>query len=709
MKKIAFLILALGLCSSLAAQDTYHTQLQDSLQINNSLPAGNWLFYDNEANIMSNAGAYGTSSSSVQTATGQMFSQQIEHVMANAGNAPWDAGWNIRNTSAVQAGDVLLAVFYIRSVGGEGKVNFFVENTTTYAKEVILTLPVGTDWRRYYIPFTSGANYAPNNLGVGLHLAFQAQTIQIGGFTALNYANTTSEASLPNEINNQFYGGWEANAPWRAEAATRIDSLRKADLLITIKDNNGDPLPNAAVEVKMLKHDFAFGSAVTADKLPGSNRENIIYYNKIIDLDGEGHGFNWVVFENDMKWNAWEDEWFVNKTELVNSVSWLRSNDISIRGHVLLWPGNNNMPSDIYSNLGDLPYIDNRIDQHFNTILNYPGLAGEISEWDVINETITNTTLENAFAGNPGYTSGREYYGEVFQKAHDEDSTIGLWLNDYVTLSVGNEAGSAQYEELKRNLGEIVNSGAPIDGIGFQGHIGGFPNGIPSVLATYDDFYNAYGLKAKVTEFDLPPIVNEELGADYLRDFMTATFSHPSMNGFLFWNFWDGSTWQNPGANLFRQDWSLSEPGQAFIDVVFDEWWTEETAMTQADGTATVKGFKGQYEIYYVCDGQTIRDTLNLIEAQTYEIVCNNVSTSLTTIAKADIQVYPNPSNGKITINSTQLQNADIRIYDLHGREVRFFEQKNIPVQLDLELPKGVYFIELRQQEKRGTYKLVIQ
>lgn len=708
MKKFTFLILALGLCNSLAAQDAYHTQLQDSLQQNNSLPAGNWLFYDNEADIISNATAYGASSS-IQTATGQLFSQQTEHVIANPGNAAWDAGWFIRNTSAVQNGDVLLAVFYIRSVGGEGKVNFFVENASTFAKEVILTLPVGTDWRRYYIPFTSSSNYAANGLSFGYHLAFQTQTIQIGGFTALNYANTTSQTSLPNEINNQFYGGWEANAPWRAEAAARIDSLRKADLLITIKDSNGDPVANASVEVKMLQHEFAFGSAVTADKLPGSNRENIIYYNKIIDLDGKGHGFNWVVFENDMKWPAWEDEWFVNKTELVNAVSWLRSNNVNIRGHNLVWPGNNNMPGDINSNLGDLPYIKNRIDQHINTILNYPGLAGEIAEWDVLNETVTNTTLANAFAGNPGYTTGRELYGEIFQKAHDEDSTIGLWLNDYVTLTVANEAGSAQYEELKQHLGEIINSGAPIDGIGFQGHIGGFPNGIPSVLATYDDFYNAYGLKAKVTEFDLPPIVNEELGADYLRDFMTATFSHPSMDGFLFWNFWDGSTWLNPGANLFRQDWSLSEPGQAFVDVVFDEWWTEETALTQADGTAIVKGFKGQYEIYYVCDGQTIRDTLNLLEAQTYEIVCNNVSTSLTTLITPDVQVYPNPSDGNFTINSTQLQSADISIYGLQGKKVRFFEQKNLPAQLDLELPKGVYFIELRQKESRVSYKVIIQ
>ncbi|MEM6342253.1 MAG: endo-1,4-beta-xylanase [Bacteroidota bacterium] len=708
MKNFALLILTIGFILPLRAQDAYHTQLQDSLQANHGLPQGSWVFFDNETDIMNTAIGYG-SSNTQQTVSGQPFSLMVEHVLGAAGNAPWDAGWNIRNTNAVQNGDVMLAVFYIRSIGGEGKVNFFVENATTFAKEVILTLPVGTDWRRYSIPFTAGSNYGANAMSWGFHLAYQAQTIQIGGFTALNYDQNTAVGNLPNEINNQFYGGYEANAPWRAEAALRIDSLRKADLSFNIVDTNGDPVNNAGVKVKMLKHDFAFGSAVTADKLPGNNNQNIIYYNKIIDLDGQGHGFNWVVFENDMKWPAWESEWFVNKTELVSAVSWLRSHDIQIRGHNLVWPGTDNLPSDINANLNDIPYIQNRIDQHLNTILNYPGIAGEVAEWDVINEIVTNRTLADAFAGNAGYPTGRELYGEIFQEAYNQDSTIGLWLNDFVTLTLSNEPGAQQYDELKQYLGEIINSGAPIDGIGFQGHIGGFPNAIPTVLATYDDFYNTYGLKAKVTEFDLPPIVDEDLGSDYLRDFLTATFSHPSMDGFLFWNFWDGSTWLNPAVNLFRQDWTLSKPGQTFIGLVFDEWWTDKTIFSGADGIASVKGFKGQYEISYVCDGQTVRDTIKLLEAQNYDIVCNNVSTNLQDFISPELKLYPNPSAGEVLISSPNLQRANIQIYDLHGRKVLSFEQETLPIRLDLGHLKGVYFIELSNQDKRIVQKLILR
>ncbi|MEL6651939.1 MAG: endo-1,4-beta-xylanase, partial [Bacteroidota bacterium] len=620
----------------------------------------------------------------------------------------WDAGWNIRNTSAVQSGDVVLMVFNIRSVGGEGKVNFFVENASTFSKEVILTLPVGQDWRQYLVPFQSGSTYGANGLSCGFHFAFQAQTIEVGGFTAINYQNSASLSMMPYQVNNEFYGGWEDNAPWRAEAASRIDSFRKAELLLSIKDTNGDPVPNAGVAVKMLRHEFAFGSAITANRLPGNNDQNIIYYNKILDLDGQGHGFNWVVFENDMKWPAWEDEWFVNKSELVNAVSWLRENDIKIRGHNLIWPGSTNLPGDINNNLNDLPYIQNRINTHLSTILNYPGIAGEIEEWDVINETVTNTTLADAFAGNPGYPTGRELYADIFQQTRNEDSLTGLWLNDFVTLTLSNEAGSPAYEELKQHLGEIVNS-APIDGIGFQGHIGGFPNGIPSVLATYDDFYQAYGLKAKVTEFDLPSIVNEELAADYLVDFMTATFSHESMDGFLFWNFWDGSTWLNPAANLFRQDWSLSQPGEAFIELVFDEWWTDELVFTQNDGQASVKGFKGLYEISYVCNGQWVRDTVELSEAMNYEINCDQISTSLDKIELPPLNLYPNPATNRLVIDGPRSGSGNIRILDLQGRLVQDFGAKMLPFEASLQLPAGIYICEYRRENQLSRQKLVIQ
>ncbi|MEO0898587.1 MAG: endo-1,4-beta-xylanase [Bacteroidota bacterium] len=709
MKKIVFILSVLcAIATSLKAQDAYHSDLLSTLQAEYGLTGGNWMFYDNEAAILSNNIRYGGIHSQI-SATNQNFSTISRMEITSAKTNPWDAGWNIQNKIAVQQGDVVLFTFFLRARGNRGKVTFFVENATTYTKEVILTMPVDTNWQQYFIPIDMASSYGVGGLSVGYHLGFQAQTIEIAGFTSINYDNAYQRADLPEAINNQFYEGWEPTAPWRAETAVMIDSLRKADLTIETQDNSGLPLANGWVEVNMLRHEFAFGSAVTADKIAGNNNYNVIYENKILDLDGKGHGFNWVVFENDMKWPAWENNWFVSRAELVDAVGWLKSHDIKIRGHNLVWPGFDNLPGDIQNNQNDINYIKNRISNHLNDILTYPGIAENIEEWDVLNETVTNVSLENVFQGKNGYTTGREILTEIFQQAHQIDSTIGLYINDYITLSQQQEAGSLPYDQLKRNIQEMVDANSGISGVGFQGHIGGFPNGISSVKSTLDDFYNTYGMTAKITEFDMPTFVSDSLGAAYMKDFMKVIFGHPSMDGFLFWNFWDGSTWLHEGTNLFNRDWSMTLPGSTYVDLVFNEWWTEENLNTDVNGKGTVRGFKGLYEIVYTCDGIIQRDTLELLEDMTYTINCDQLTTGVQAIPLDRLKVYPNPVKDVLFIEaeSSWLQ---VQLFDLSGRLVQQQEITPSSQQMDVSsLQKGMYLLEIKDKDHISRRKINIK
>ncbi|MEL6674440.1 MAG: endo-1,4-beta-xylanase [Bacteroidota bacterium] len=708
MKKILFniILLHLAICmAGLQAQDAYHTQLQTDLQATYGLPAGNWVFYTNESDIMGNFTHYG-SSYAISDVTGQDFVKKGRITVSSVGANPFSSGWSIRNQANIQTGDRVLLTFFIRSEGGQGKVNLFAQHPTNYEKEIFFTLPVDTVWRQYFIPFESQKTYLLNGLEFGLHLGYQAQVIEIGGFTALNYQQSTPLASLPSQINNEFYGGWEANAPWRAEAAIRIDSLRKRNFRLEIKDSNGQPISNGTVSLNMLQHEFAWGSAITANKIAGNNAQNVIYENKILNLDGEGHGFNWVVFENDMKWPAWESGWFVTKPELANAVSWLRSHDITIRGHTLVWPGADNLPNDVASNLNDPAYVKNRINGHLNSILNYPGIKGEVEEWDVLNEIITNNSMENAFKGKPGYPTGREILAEIFQQVRVEDSLTGLWINDYITLSQQQEAGAPQYDSLKAFIQELLDAGVDMEGIGFQCHIGGFPNGIPTVLQTWDDFHQAFGLKAKVTEFDMPSFVDETVAATYLRDFLTATFSHPSMDGFLFWNFWDGSTWLNAGTNLFRQDWSATPAADTFSHYLFTEWWTEEELTTDQNGIQEIRAFKGKYEIVYQCENSVVRDTIFLSDDLTYTISCDNITTSVPEDLESRINVYPNPARHQLHIELEMAQQARLLVIDLHGKSMitSHFTGQTLQVSV-ADWPRGMYVLlietEGRQYQKR--------
>jgi len=708
MKKTYYLLTLLFINFTTFAQDVYHSQLEASFLTTYQIPLGEWVFFDNEAAIINAAGSYG-GSYSVQESADTDFSKYVIATIANAGNNAWDAGWNMRNQKKINAGDKVLIIFSIRSVGGIGKVNIFAENASTFDKEMFLTVDVSEEWTHYFVPFKSTRTYNPSAISFGFHLAAQAQTIEIGGYTAMNFANKVTLDDLPNQVNNNQYDGFQADAPWRATANENIDKFRKANLTIQVKNTDGTLVEGAEIEVKMLQHEFAFGSAVNANKIGGNNGQNNIYENKIINLDGKGHGFNWVVFENDLKWPAWEDHWFVDNDGVARAVQWLRSNNIKIRGHTLVWPGANNMPNDISQNQNNIPYIKERIDGHLDAILNYPGIKGEIEEWDVLNEITTNRSIENYFRGKDGYTTGREYLAEIFKTTRDLDPNTGLWLNDYVTISTNSKPGNGNYDNLKKFTSELLNAGVALEGLGFQGHIGGFPNGIPSVLETLDDFHQEFGLKAKITEFDMPTFVDEATAAQYLGDFLTAIFSHESMDGFLFWSFWDGATWIQGGtkSNFFQQNWAANASLDVFVNLVFNEWWTNETITSSSEGIADIRAFKGMYEIVYEFDGETVRDTINLTADTTLEVIGNNISTRIEALEEGNTlaTVYPNPTSTQLIVDRKGNDLATIQLFDITGKKVLEQATTNLKTALSVAHLQGIHIVKISDATRTTSKK----
>jgi len=263
---------------------------------------------------------------------------------------------------------------------------------------------------------------------------------------------------------------------------------------------------------------------------------------------------------------------------------------------------------------------------------------------------------------------------------------------------------------LKLFTQELIDAGVDIEGIGFQGHIGGFPNGIPAVLETLDDFYGAFGLKAKITEFDLPSFVDEQTAAQYLGDFLTAIFGHESMNGFLFWSFWDGATYMNEGTNLFRRDWTQTPAGDTFIDLLFNQWWTDETIISSADGLAAIRAFKGMYEIVYESNGETIRDTIQLTEDINLEIIGNNITTSIDNLIIDDelATVYPNPANHQLTIERNTPNLATIQLFEVTGKKVLEQQTSDLKTVLDIGHLNGIYMVKISDATRTTAKKIII-
>ena len=106
---------------------------------------------------------------------------------------------------------------------------------------------------------------------------------------------------------------------------------------------------------------------------------------------------------------------------------------------------------------------------------------------------------------------------------------------------------------------------------------------------------------------------DEDLQAAYMRDFLTAVFAHEDVDSLVQWGFWDGENGTGDSA-LFRSDWSIKPNGQAYLDLVFDAWWTDEQLLADLAGEAALRGFQGEYEIEVTFGGATHVFTVSLTD-----------------------------------------------------------------------------------------------
>ncbi len=490
-------------------------------------------------------------------------------------------------TAPVKKDDVLLATFYVRSVEGgqpetgEAETQFVFERAgEPYTKSVEKTIQIPRgEWRRIDVPFRAAEDREAAGNHINFRLGYPPQVIEIGGISVVNYQNRVALNDLPRTPST--YAGREPGAPWRKAAQARIEKIRRGDLTVRVVDENGKAVPDAQVSVQMQRHAFPFGSAVAAEMLLGTGPDNVKYREIITKR------FNRVVMENDLKWPEWER----NRRRARQGVAWLRARNIEVRGHNLVWPSWRYSPQGLESLKSDPNALARRVREHIRDEAG--AMRGLLVDWDVINEPFDNHDIMDVL--------GNDVMVEWFRLAHAADPTARLFLNDYPPLD-GAATNNAHLNRFEKNLRFLQNRGAPLGGIGFQGHFGG--NVIPPerVISGLDRFAKL-GLPIAITEFDVNT-TDEQLQADYLRDFMTAVFSHPAANQFIMWGFWEGRHWL-PDAALWRRDWTIKPNGQAFLDLVFNQWWTEANGKTNDKGIYQTRGFLGDYEITVTANGKT--------------------------------------------------------------------------------------------------------
>ncbi|MHC4599483.1 MAG: carbohydrate-binding domain-containing protein, partial [Planctomycetota bacterium] len=120
---------------------------------------------------------------------------------------------------------------------------------------------------------------------------------------------------------------------WRTEAETRIARHRMGDLILRIVDGSGKPVPEASVHVKMIRHAFPFGCAVSNGFVGGrwSAQDRARYGRRFAEL------FNCAVHENALKWGVVNRRGPEPDGRAADAiVAGCRERDIVVRGHCML-------------------------------------------------------------------------------------------------------------------------------------------------------------------------------------------------------------------------------------------------------------------------------------------------------------------------------------------------------------------------------------
>jgi Beta-1,4-xylanase len=374
-----------------------------------------------------------------------------------------------------------------------------------------------------------------------------------------------------------------------------ISEIRKGELVIQAK-------PGANITVEQLSHEFWFGCAIPNSFANGMSQDNAEQFKEKFLQN-----FNSAVTENALKWMEMERQKDKVNYQIVDSIlNWTEQNNIPLRGHNLYWgifKSANTGAQYIQQWMTEISddELRQRIKDRAETITKR--YKGRFAEYDLNNEMIHGNYYEDRL--------GSEITMQMAQWALNGDPDAKLYLNDYDILIDDSPLGIG-LPEYMAHIRKLLKEGVPIAGIGVQGH---------SHLDTFDreylkkalDSLAIFNLPIRITEFTMPGMRSpygiypfnkgeqmtqeqEELRAKEIVDFYKICFAHPAVDGILMWGFWEETDWI-PSASLYKRDWTPTPAADAYRNLVFNEWWTQESGTADSDGSFSTQAFFGKYKI----------------------------------------------------------------------------------------------------------------
>lgn len=499
-----------------------------------------------------------------------------------------DVEWKVQLlgdvVAPVQKGDVIDLKFWLRAVkpiagtkAANLSVQFRAKGSDWQTQMAGWSLAAPGEWKQFLLPFRAERDAAKGEGSLQFMLGGPAQTVEIAGIVLTNLGPDADLAALPK---TQFtYEGQEPGAAWRRAAEQRIREIRGAEFTVRVVDPQGTPIPNAQVHAQMKRHAFPFGTAMPAARIMAEDATNNRFREEVLRL------FNAGTFENDLKSTSYGWSKPDNRATTLRAADYLLAANFQLRGHGPVWPKREYLPDDMKDEqdpkiVGDwlVSYI--------------AGVTGafdmKMKWWDVVNEIYEQRDLMPFLGG-----TDLEQVSRWVRAANNAAPNLKLYLNDYTLMerTPGNEKVVQYYIDLIKGLRQ---QGLKVAGLGMQCHFGErVPS--PTQVEALLDRLQKENIEVQITEYD-HNVADEQFQADYLRDFLTMTFSHPNVSFFNVWGFWEGSHWLPRGAML-RTDFSVRPNGRVWENLVLGKWKTNVSGRASQFGVYRFPGNFGLYQV----------------------------------------------------------------------------------------------------------------
>ena len=373
---------------------------------------------------------------------------------------------------------------------------------------------------------------------------------------------------------------------------------KKVKKRVRFTDGAGNALSGCNIGIKQTEHAFLFGCGgfdFIKYVMEGEDE-----YKQLTDswLDV----FNYATLP--FYWGNYEtEEGKPEKEKLLKTAQYLKDKGVKVKGHPLCW---HTACADWLMKYDNAVIMEKQLERIDREVT---GFKGVIDIWDVINEVVIMPIFDKYDNAITRICKEKGRVGlvkEVFDKAHECNPEATLLINDFNT--------SIDYEIL---IDGCLNAGVPISAIGIQSHQHQGYWGREKLEEVLDR-YSHFGLPIHFTENTLISgeimpghIVDlndwqvdewpstpegEARQAKEVEEMYRILFAHPLVKAITTWDFRDGA-WLNAPSGFVRKDNSGKPSYEMLKKLIKEEWWTNTTVKTDADGYAEIGAFKGDYRI----------------------------------------------------------------------------------------------------------------